>query len=111
MKPQNNIPAVGKQATLKFLEPVMSINPNEDFVVLSKVPIDNGEIVVGHREGKHTEDVDTYMLPGGTLLLWTGRRWKSVNAVIVPAVCPHDRLNEDGICRRCGADCRGAAAA
>ena len=21
--------------------------------------------------------------------------------------CPHDRLNEDGMCRRCGADCRG----
>jgi hypothetical protein len=21
--------------------------------------------------------------------------------------CPHERLNEDGICRRCGADCRG----
>jgi hypothetical protein len=21
--------------------------------------------------------------------------------------CPHDRLNEDGICRACGADCRG----
>ncbi len=22
-------------------------------------------------------------------------------------ICAHDRLNEDGICRACGADCRG----
>jgi hypothetical protein len=22
--------------------------------------------------------------------------------------CLHDRLNEDGICRHCGADCRGS---
>jgi hypothetical protein len=22
-------------------------------------------------------------------------------------LCPHERLNEDGICRRCGSDCRG----
>ena|ERR1700683_3378328 len=25
-------------------------------------------------------------------------------------MCPHDRLDEDGICRRCGADCRGIGA-
>lgn len=31
-----------------------------------------------------------------------GRRaWE--NAI----TCHHERLNEDGICRRCGADCRG----
>lgn len=24
-----------------------------------------------------------------------------------PSCCEHERLNEDGICRRCGADCRG----
>ncbi len=24
-----------------------------------------------------------------------------------PNYCAHDRLNEDGICRACGADCRG----
>jgi hypothetical protein len=22
--------------------------------------------------------------------------------------CPHERLNEDGICRTCGKDCRGS---
>lgn len=25
----------------------------------------------------------------------------------IPSPCPHDRLNEDGICRACGQDCRG----
>lgn len=25
-----------------------------------------------------------------------------------PARCDHERLNEDGICRRCGQDCRGS---
>lgn len=24
-----------------------------------------------------------------------------------PWPCPHDRLDEDGICRQCGKDCRG----
>ncbi len=24
-----------------------------------------------------------------------------------PVKCSHDRLNEEGICRSCGADCRG----
>lgn len=25
----------------------------------------------------------------------------------IPYPCRHDRLNEDGYCRQCGADCRG----
>jgi len=24
-------------------------------------------------------------------------------------LCPHDRLDEDGICRRCGKDCRSGS--
>lgn len=30
-----------------------------------------------------------------------------MSAIDQPRSCSHERLDEDGICRRCGADCRG----
>lgn len=60
---------------------------------------------VGHILASHIE------IDWENMLDWQreiARIWKG-DPVPVPATtpCKHDRLNEEGICRSCGSDCRG----
>jgi hypothetical protein len=40
---------------------------------------------------------------------YRGNAFTGIDVVDPDEVCLHERLTEDGICRTCGKDCRGAA--
>lgn len=62
-------------------------NPKVTLVVRAP-DLDDGDVVIGN------DDLDAAIAAINRLKNRT------------PAFCAHERLNEDGICRECGADCR-----